>query len=76
MIPQQLNGYRVLIATSTPKAPATRAGYVVLVDREKPPCRFVTAWTGVGDKDWGNGHYFESFSEASKDFERRSNRGY
>lgn len=72
--PQKLNHYPVISSFATPGDRATRAGFVVLVDKQDG--EFVTAWAGDGDSSWCWGHYFEDRAEAEADFRARCARGY
>lgn len=67
---------QVIAQMSTPAAPATRAGRVILVERDSSYEPYVTAWIGDGDKSWCWGHYFDSETEARADFFHRCQRGY
>jgi len=69
--PTRINGCRVLESVFVPGDGVTRSGHIIIV--EKPEDGFITSWTGVGDKGWNNGHYFEKHqrSEAFLDFWRR-----
>ena len=70
--PNNVQGYRLMASKPTPAGFATRAGYVVMVDRETERHRYVTAWIGTGDNSWCQGHYFDDYSEALTDWEGRS----
>lgn len=76
-----INGYVIIAQSETPRATATRAGRVILVDRgENTFQRYVTAWQGrdgnVWDSSWCWGHYFEDKANAHIDYCRRTARGY
>lgn len=78
---QTINGYPIIASHDTPKAPMTRAGRVIMVDRGADSYeRYVTAWQGrdggVWDSSWCHGHYFESRFYANRDFNSRVDRGY
>ena len=74
--PQNINGCDVIASAATGATAATRAGHVVLVQRDTGYHPYVTAWLGIGDSQWNTGHYFVSLSEARDDFEKRARRGY
>lgn len=75
--PALVHGYPVLAAFPTPKASATKAGHVIMVDRGQDRYqRYVTAWMAVGDREWIWGHYFEKFDDAYEDYGARCLRGY
>jgi hypothetical protein len=82
---ETINGFSIIKQSPTPKAPMTRAGRVILVDRgeEYEPERYVTAWQGQNEKNkakwdscWTYGHYHDNLTEASQDFDKRVARGY
>jgi hypothetical protein len=76
--PQAVNGYPVLKAARTDARGATRAGWIILVDRapDYPDDRYVTAWIGDGDRSWWHGHYIADPIEARGDYRERFLRGY
>lgn len=77
-----MSKYEVIAEMPTPKAPATREGRVILVERDGEYHRYVTAWqgkneqTGKWDSSWCWGHYFNTFEEAECDYLERCRRGY
>jgi|LGOV01.1.fsa_nt_gb hypothetical protein len=68
--------YTVLKSHATPAASMTRAGAVILVDRDTSFQPYVTAWRGDGDNSWCWGHYFNDLDEATADYDARCIRGY
>ena len=80
-MPETIHGYDIIRQKLTPKAEATRAGRVILVDKGAGAHgRYITAWQGRSDKEWDMGwrwgHYFNDFKEANEDYEKRAKRGY
>lgn len=67
--PTKLNGYPVIASQATPKAPLTRAGYMVIV--QKGPAEYVVAWNGEGDRDWWKGDYISDHAKAEARFKER-----
>jgi hypothetical protein len=69
-----LNGYPVIGSFLLPKQEGIRDGRIILVDKgesETPFDRYVTAWHGLGDAEWGHGHYIHDFDAALDDFVKR-----
>lgn len=60
-----IHGHVVVAQFTTPARPATRAGRLVLVARERD---WVSSWQGDGDGEWTQGHYFERWDEARDHF--------
>lgn len=82
-VPTKVHGFPVIAHYHTPRAPATRAGYVILVQRQGDYLHpFVTGWLGLDDDqkvfdcDWTWGHYFKTEGEARQDYTHRCKRGY
>jgi len=70
---------KIIESVETPKAPATRAGKWILVDKGDGSFQpFVTAWlgydeeTGKPDQSWIWGHYFEHKNDAIRSFDLRA----
>jgi hypothetical protein len=83
VIPTVMHGHPVVRYHYTPRAPATRAGYVILVQRSGDYLHpFVTGWVGLNeeedilDKEWCYGHYLREEEDAIDDFNSRCRRGY
>lgn len=78
-----INGYPVIATFNIPKAPATREGRVVIVDRGAEYAgrsRYVAAsqyaTNGVFDPEWASGHYSDSIEQALTDFNEQVERNY
>ncbi len=69
--PNNVQGYRVIASKPTTTDFATRAGYIIMVDRQTELHRYVTAWIGANDVQWCQGHYFNNHSDALTDWELR-----
>lgn len=69
---------KIIAEFKTPKAPATAAGRIILVERTAGPGHhpFVTWWENMetGGRIWG--HYFKTLAEAKVDYLARVDRGY
>lgn len=79
--PKTMHGFPVIAFHHTPKQPATREGFVVLVQRSGDHLHpFVTGWVGMDDnvldREWSWGHYFKTEGEARQDYNHRCRRGY
>jgi hypothetical protein len=81
--PVKMHGHPVIASHYTPKASATRPGYVILIQRSGDYLHpFITGWVGVDeenerlDSEWCYGHYFKESEEAHRDYEFRCQRGY
>lgn len=83
---ETIHGFAIIAHYDLPKQAMTRKGRIILVDRDASGerClrrgRFVTGWQGLDgengpDKEWGNGHYFDTLDEARADFQARARRG-
>lgn len=71
------HGYSILAMYSTPRAPCTCAGRVVLADRgPESPHRYVTWWENTELGGYSMGHYIEDRAAAEADFAERCRRGF
>lgn len=82
-IPIKVHGETVVRYHFTPKAPATRSGYVILIQRSGDHLHpYVTGWIGLDDdekvldREWCYGHYLKDEDDALEDYAARCRRGY
>lgn len=69
--------HNIIAMFQTPKAHMTRAGRIVLVQRDNAHDTYVTGWQGAHEDgsgyetSWCTGHYFSDHEAAKKDFVKR-----
>ena len=76
---ETIHGYPIQHQIQTAKAPMSRAGRFVLVDRGPDyQQRWVVGWQGMEeagwDREWSHGHYFETRASAWEDLISRAAR--